>query len=81
MRMEVVFRGLVNSWGHQFDDFGQSFRQMGVGFSGIAYSFPGAFNPTPGARRVLGLLARQLPKIWLAEIISGSSFRRSGRAL
>ena len=25
MRMEVVFRGLVNSWGHQFDDFGQSF--------------------------------------------------------
>ena len=76
MRMEVVFRGLVNSWGHQFDDFGQSFLTDGAGFSGIAYSFPGAaFNPTPGARRILGLISPgSYPKFASAEIISGSSF-------
>ena len=76
MRMEVVFRGLVNSWGHQFDDFGQSFLTDGAGFSGIAYSFPGAaFKPTPGAKRVLGLISPgSYPKFASAEIISGNSF-------
>ena len=76
MRMEVVFRGLVNSWGHQFDDFGQSFLTDGAGFSGIAYSFPGAaFNPTPGAKRVLDLISPgSYPKFASAEIISGNSF-------
>ena len=76
MRMEVIFRGLVNSWGHQFDDFGQSFLTDGAGFSGIAYSFPGAaFNPTPGAKRVLGLISPgSYPKFASAEIISGNSF-------
>ena len=71
MRMEIVFRGLVNSWGHQFDDFGQSFLTDGAGFSGIAYSFPGAaFNPTPGAKRVLGLISPgSYPKFASAEII------------
>ncbi|MBT4887330.1 MAG: c-type cytochrome [Planctomycetaceae bacterium] len=76
MRMEVVFRGLVNSWGHQFDDFGQSFLTDGAGFSGIAYSFPGAaFKPTPGAKRVLGLISPgSYPKFASAEIIAGNSF-------
>ncbi|MCR9295320.1 MAG: GDSL-type esterase/lipase family protein [bacterium] len=58
MRMEIFFRGLWNSWGHQFDSFGQSFLSDGAGFAGIAYSFPGAtFNPTPKARQQLDLIS------------------------
>ena len=34
-RMDVLFRGWVNSWGHQFDDFGQSFATDGAGGAGI----------------------------------------------
>ena len=76
MRMQIFFRGLWNSWGHQFDRFGQSFLSDGAGFEGIAYAFPGAtFNPTPGARRQLGLISPgKYPKFCSLEVISGDSF-------
>lgn len=76
MRMEVVFRGLVNSWGHQFDAYGQSFLTDGAGFSGIAYSFPGAvFAPVPGSRRTLGLISPgNYPKFASLEIVYGDSY-------
>lgn len=76
MRMEIFFRGLVNSWGHQFDRFGQSFLTDGAGFAGIAYTFPGAtFNPTPRARRQLDLISPgNWPKFASLEIIQGNSF-------
>ncbi|MFT6619584.1 MAG: putative heme-binding domain-containing protein [Limisphaerales bacterium] len=76
MRMEVFFRGLVNSWGHQFDEYGQSFLTDGAGFQGIAYTFPGAsFRPTPGSRRDLNLISPgNYPKFASKEIVYGKSF-------
>lgn len=76
MHMEVVFRGLWNSWGHQFDSRGQSFLTDGAGFDGVAYTFPTAvFNPTPGARRQLELISPgKYPKFASLEIIDGDSY-------
>ena len=75
-RMEIFFRGLWNSWGHQFDAFGQSFLTDGAGFAGVAYAFPGAmFAPTPRARQQLDLISPgRYPKFCSKEIISGDSF-------
>ena len=72
-RMQIFFRGLWNSWGHQFDRFGQSFLTDGAGFAGIAYTFPGAaFHPTPGARRQLDLISPgNYPKFCGLEIVGG----------
>ena len=76
MRMQVVFRGLVNSWGHQFDAYGQSFLTDGAGFSGVAFSFPGAvFKPVPHARRTLDLISPgNYPKFASLEIVYGKSY-------
>ncbi|RMF38730.1 MAG: sorbosone dehydrogenase [Planctomycetota bacterium] len=76
MQMQIFFRGLWNSWGHQFDRFGQSFLTDGAGFDGVAYTFPGAvFRPTPGARQQLGLISPgKWPKFASLEIIHGDSF-------
>ena len=76
MRMEIMFRGLWNSWGHQFDAHGQSFLTDGAGFAGLGYAFPGAaFRPAPKTRRVLGLISPgNYPKFASAEIIYGDSF-------
>lgn len=76
MRMEIFFRGLVNSWGHQFDEYGQSFLTDGAGFQGVAYTFPGAsFRPVPGSRRDLGLISPgNYPKFASKEIVYGDAF-------
>ncbi len=76
MRMEVFFRGLWNSWGHQFDAFGQSFLTDGAGFAGVAYAFPGAtFNPTPQARQQLDLISPgNWPKFASLEIVQGEAY-------
>jgi putative membrane-bound dehydrogenase-like protein len=42
MRLEIYARGWVNSWGHQFNEFGQSFTTDGAGGQGINYVVPGA---------------------------------------
>lgn len=76
LRLEVTFRGLWNSWGHQFDEFGNSFLTDGAGFNGIAYSFPGAtFLGTPKARKQLDLISPgRWPKFCSEEIIYGDTF-------
>lgn len=76
MRMEIFFRGLWNSWGHQFDEFGQSFLTDGAGFQGVAYAFPGAtFNPAPQSRYQLGLISPgNWPKFASLEILGGDAF-------
>ena len=75
-QMQVFFRGLWNSWGHQFDKYGQSFLTDGAGFSGIAYAFPGAtFNPAPKSREQLDLISPgRWPKFASMEIIEGPSY-------
>jgi lysophospholipase L1-like esterase len=54
MHLDVLFRGWVNAWGHQFDAFGQSFITDGAGGGGINYGVPGAMYVTYArARRIL----------------------------
>jgi putative heme-binding domain-containing protein len=76
LRMQPFFRGLWNSWGHQFDQYGNSFLTDGAGFAGMAYAFPGVrFRPTPKSRRELDLISPgNWPKFCSEEIIYGDKF-------
>ena len=42
-RAEVFMKGLINPWGHVFDDYGQSFMTDGAGSEGINFVFPALF--------------------------------------
>lgn len=69
---EVVMRGLVNPWGHVFDDYGQSFATDGAGGDGINYAFLGAAYPTAvGFPRVLRGMNPGQPKHCGLEIVTG----------
>jgi putative heme-binding domain-containing protein len=71
-RLEVFCRGFVNSWGHHFDEWGQSFATDGAFGEGINYVFPGAtFFSAPGATRILRGLNPGSPKHCGLEIASG----------
>ncbi|MEY5027588.1 MAG: hypothetical protein RLZZ244_3116 [Verrucomicrobiota bacterium] len=49
-RVEVVARGLVNTWGNPFNPEGQLFLTDGAGGNGVSWGFPGAiFSPFEGA--------------------------------
>lgn len=76
MELDVFTRGLVNSWGHQFDRWGQSFQTDGAGGEGINYAFPGAAFKTAGegVKRVMPGLNPGQPKHSGLEIISGRHF-------
>jgi putative heme-binding domain-containing protein len=72
MQLEVFVRGLWNTWGHHFDDYGQSFITDGAGGEGINYGIPGAYyaasyNPP----RVLPGLNPGSPKYCGLEIVTG----------
>lgn len=70
--LEVFIRGLVNSWGHHFDRWGQSFGTDGAGGEGINYFLPGAYYFTAvGATRILHGLNPGSPKHCGIEITSG----------
>ena len=72
MDLEVVMRGMVNSWGHHFDRWGQSFATDGAYGHGINYTFPGAaFVTTVGMDRILKGLNLGSPKHCGLEILSG----------
>ncbi len=75
-RMEVMYRGLINGWGHQFDDFGQSFMTDGAGFQGINWGVPGATLRTLApARRVMDSVSPgNYPKFAGIEIVRSSQF-------
>jgi putative heme-binding domain-containing protein len=71
MQLEVFFLGLVNSWGHHQDYWGQSFATDGAGGEGINFVFPGSvFMTSPGARRILHGLNPGQPKHCGLEIVS-----------
>jgi putative heme-binding domain-containing protein len=73
--LDVFTRGLVNSWGHHFDPWGQSFQSDGAGWAGINYAFPGAAFVTADAiPRVLPGLNPGSPKYSGLEIINGRHF-------
>ena len=49
-KLEVFDKGLWNSWGHQFDQWGQSFRTDGAGFDRPDLELPGRHLCTFGRR-------------------------------
>ncbi len=80
MELEVFTRGLVNSWGHHFDVWGQSFQTDGAGGEGINYVFPGAaFTTAKSMPRILTGLNPGSPKHSGLEIISGRHFPEEWR--
>jgi putative heme-binding domain-containing protein len=57
LELGVFLRGLVNTWGHHFDRWGQSFATDGAGGEGINYVIPGGyyFTAADAERLVRGL--------------------------
>ena len=75
LRLEVIAKGLINPWGHEFDRWGQDFATDGAGSEGINYLFPGAvFKTSPGAKRVLDGLNPGQPKQSGLEIVEDPHF-------
>lgn len=74
-RANTVMFGLVNPWGHVFDDWGQAFATDGAGGEGINYVFPGAaYTTAVGYSRVLQGMNPGQPKHCGLEIISSRHF-------
>ncbi|MCI0744064.1 MAG: HEAT repeat domain-containing protein [Verrucomicrobia subdivision 3 bacterium] len=76
MELEVFMKGLVNGWGHHYDQFGQSFATDGAGGAGINYVVPGAMYVTyAGARRILGSVSPgSYPKFCSLEVLHSKHF-------
>ena len=73
LQLEILDRGLVNSWGLAFDNFGSTFATDGAGGEGINYIVPGASYLTAfGAPRILRGLNPGSPKHCGLEIVDGS---------
>ena len=75
-QLEILFKGWVNAWGHQFDEFGQSFVTDGAGDLGINYGLPGAsYTAAPKARHILGSVSPGgYPKLCGLEIVRSQQF-------
>ncbi len=74
-QLEIFSRGLVNSWGEAFDQWGQAFATDGAGGSGINYIFPESAHVTAvGASSVLYGLNSGTPKNTGAEVIYSRHF-------
>ena len=72
LELDIVMRGLVNSWGHHFDAWGQSFTTDGAGGEGINYVIPRGYYATAvGAKRIVQGLNPGSPKHCGLEILSG----------
>jgi len=81
MKLDIFMKGLVNSWGHHFDLYGQSFATDGAGtpeagLSGVSYVVPGAMYHTyAGARRILGSISPgSYPKFASLEMLHSPHF-------
>lgn len=73
--LEIFNRGLINPWGHAFDQWGQAFATDGAGSSGISYIFPESAHATAvGAVNVLPGLNQDTPKNTAAEVIYSRHF-------
>ncbi len=80
MELDVFMRGLVNTWGHHVDRWGQSFATDGAGGEGINYVLPGAYYFTaPDAVRILQGLNPGSPKHCGLEVMSGRHLPESWR--
>ena len=75
-RLEVTARGFINTWGHEWDQWGQEFASDGAGFEGIHWLIPGAMYRTyEGARRILPSISPgSYPKYASLELIQSPLF-------
>ena len=75
-KMEILYRGWVNAWGHQFDDYGQSFVTDGAGGQGLSWAIPGATYLTlaPARRTLQSVSPGSYPKFCGLEIIRSAQF-------
>jgi putative heme-binding domain-containing protein len=81
-KMKVTGLGLVNSWGHHMDDWGQSFATDGAGGDGINYWFPGVAGVTSyGTRHIMRGMNPGQPKICGLEILSGTHLPEKYRGI
>jgi putative heme-binding domain-containing protein len=76
MELGIHMKGLVNSWGHHFDRFGQSFATDGAGGEGINWVIPQAMYFTyAGARRILPSVSPgSYPKFCGLEVVESEHF-------
>ena len=76
LSLQNGFYGFTNSWGHQFDKYGQSFLTDGAGTEGINWGIPSAmYINYAGAAKVLsGISPGGHPKFCGLEIIESSHF-------
>ncbi len=74
--LKIIYRGFWNTWGHQFDFYGQSFLTDGAGASGINWGVSDAlYAGYSGAQRVLdGVSPGGYPKFCGLEIIESPHF-------
>jgi glucose/arabinose dehydrogenase len=75
-RMEILYRGWVNTWGHQFDEYGQSFLTDGAGNQGVSWAVRGAtyFTLAPARRQLQSISPGSYPKFCGIEIIRSTQF-------
>ncbi|MGL5096643.1 MAG: PVC-type heme-binding CxxCH protein, partial [Planctomycetia bacterium] len=72
--LDVFVRGMVNTWGIAFDDFGQSFGVDNDNTS-IKYFLPGSsMAHTPGERHILDGLVHNKPKYCGADFVATKHF-------
>src|SRR5678815_6182995 len=78
MELGVTMKGLVNGWGHVWDDYGQEFQTDGAGGAGINWDFPQAtFLTYEGARRIIGSVSPgSYPKFCGLELIKSERFHK-----
>ena len=70
LELGVFMRGLVNTWGHHYDRFGQSFATDGAGGEGINYVIPGGYYFTAAdAERIVRGLNPGSPKHCGLELV------------
>ncbi|MEY3173617.1 MAG: hypothetical protein RLZZ436_1531 [Planctomycetota bacterium] len=70
LELGVFLRGLVNTWGHHYDRWGQSFATDGAGGEGINYVIPGAYYFTAAdAERIVRGLNPGSPKHCGLELV------------
>lgn len=76
LSLQNGFYGFTNSWGHQFDKYGQSFLTDGAGTEGINWGIPSAmYINYAGAAKVLsGISPGGHPKFCGLEIIESAHF-------
>ncbi|MGH8020355.1 MAG: PVC-type heme-binding CxxCH protein, partial [Opitutaceae bacterium] len=75
-RLEVLYRGWGNAWGHAFDAFGQSFVTDGAGNRGVSWAVPGATYQTlaPTRRELQSVSPGNYPKFCGLEFVRSAHF-------